>query len=87
MRPIVDAVWQLQDAKAKLSEVIKNTVQEPQLITVRGAETAVVMSMDNYRKLVKPKPNLYEFLQNSPFQDIEINTERNRSTELRAVAL
>ena len=45
--------WQLQEAKARLSEVIKKAQAEgPQHITVRGTSTAVVLSDSEYAQLV-----------------------------------
>ncbi|MDR3172887.1 MAG: type II toxin-antitoxin system Phd/YefM family antitoxin, partial [Treponema sp.] len=41
-----NTIWQLQEAKAMLSEVVRSAAQEPQIITVRGEEKAVVLSMD-----------------------------------------
>jgi prevent-host-death family protein len=68
------AAWQLQEAKAKFSEVVKRTSVEPQLITVRGEGVAIMLSLETYQKLVKPKPNLYEFMQNSPLRGAEADT-------------
>ncbi|GMO25545.1 MAG: hypothetical protein Ta2F_00880 [Termitinemataceae bacterium] len=65
-RVIKSRSWQLQEAKAKFSEVIKRTSSEPQIITVRGEDVAVIISFENYKKLVRPKPKLYDFIQNSP---------------------
>ncbi|MCL2265125.1 MAG: type II toxin-antitoxin system prevent-host-death family antitoxin [Treponema sp.] len=64
--------WQLQEAKAMFSEVVKSAVFQPQFITVRGKKTAVVLSFDEYRKLSSPKTNLFEFIQNSPLRNIEL---------------
>ena len=56
---VKNPVWQLQRAKAMLSEVVRSAAREPQIITVRGEEKAVVLSMDEYRKLNEPdKPTL-----------------------------
>ncbi len=45
-------IWQLQTAKQKLSEVIDRAVFEgPQTISRRGRETAVVISVQDYRRL------------------------------------
>ena len=60
------AAWQLQDAKARLSEVVKRASAEPQLITVRGEDAAVMLSSETYQKVVQPKPTLYEFIHDSP---------------------
>jgi len=43
-------LWQLQTAKQKLSEVVDRAVGEgPQIITRRGNEVAVVLSIEDYR--------------------------------------
>lgn len=43
--------WQLQEAKNRLSEVVKAAESRgPQVITVRGKETAVVLSMQDYQR-------------------------------------
>jgi prevent-host-death family protein len=66
--------WQLQEAKAMLSEVVKSASAAPQLITVRGEETAVILSIMDYRKLTKSRQNLWEFFHNSPFPETELET-------------
>ena len=44
--------WQLQDAKARFSELIDDTLEKgPQVVTRRGIDTAVVISIDEWRKL------------------------------------
>jgi len=64
--------WQLQEAKAMFSEVVKSAVSQPQIITVRGKKTAVVLSFEDYQRLSIPKSNLYEFIQNSPLRDLQL---------------
>ncbi len=55
--------WQLQDAKARISALIKQAEMEgPQVITVYGEPAAVVLSMKEYEKLLAYKPSLNEFL-------------------------
>jgi len=57
-------IWQLQDAKNKLSEVISRAVKQgPQLITKHGKKTAVVLSYTEYEKLRKSQGKLSEFFQ------------------------
>jgi prevent-host-death family protein len=44
--------WALQDAKNKLSEVVRAAERgEPQIVTRRGVETAVVISHDDFERL------------------------------------
>ena len=46
-----DDTWQLQEAKAKLSELVLASQKSPQTITVRGEEQAVVLSHAYYVNL------------------------------------
>jgi antitoxin Phd len=72
--------WQLQDAKAKLSEVVKSSEEEgPQEITVRGRPAAVVLSVTDYKRLRHPKPGFVEFIRNSPLAGSGIVVMRDRS--------
>ena len=46
------AKWQVQEAKARFSELIDDTLEKaPQVVTRRGIDTAVVVSIDEWRKL------------------------------------
>jgi prevent-host-death family protein len=46
-----DGRWALQDAKARLSAVVRKAKTEgPQWITVRGREEVVVVSVEEYRR-------------------------------------
>jgi antitoxin Phd len=75
-------VWQLQEAKARLSEVVKLAVNEgPQEITVRGESTAVVISREDYEKLkapAKPKQSFVEFMRASPLFGSGIDLTRDK---------
>ena len=52
----------------------------PQLITSRGEEAAVLISIEEYRRLTQPRESLLDFLQRSPWRDLEIDIERSRDT-------
>ena len=44
--------WPVQDAKARFSEFLDAALAEgPQLVTRRGAEAAVLVSVDEWRRL------------------------------------
>ena len=48
--------WQLQDAKSRFSELIDDTVEKgPQVVTRRGIDTAVVVSIEEWKKLKDEK--------------------------------
>jgi prevent-host-death family protein len=72
--------WKLQDAKARFSEVVKEaTTRGPQVITLRGQPAVVVLSKEDYDKLVKPELSFVEFMRLSPLAKININIERDPS--------
>lgn len=61
---IPDHVWPVQDAKARFSELLEVCVSDgPQVVTKRGQETAVLVSIDEWRRLQRnAKPSLKELL-------------------------
>ena len=64
--------WQMQQAKAKFAEVVKRAASEgPQIVTYRGADTAVILSAEDYRRLEAKRPSLVEFLLTGPKWDDE----------------
>ena len=56
--------WQVQDAKARFSELLETSLSEgPQIVTKRGVEAAVLVPIDEWRRLEKrAKPDLKELL-------------------------
>lgn len=72
--------WQLQDAKARLSEVIKSAMQEgPQEVTVRGLPSVVILSIEAYEAMKKQRPDFVSFMQSSPLVGEALNIERSDS--------
>jgi prevent-host-death family protein len=68
------AVWQVQEAKTRLSEVIEEAnTKGPQIITRHGSERAVILSIAEYRALSAHKPDLRAYLLGGPkFDDFDI---------------
>jgi antitoxin Phd len=56
--------WPVQDAKARFSELLDTCLREgPQIVTKRGAEAAVLMPVDDWRRLQHAAgPTLKELL-------------------------
>ena len=72
--------WQLQEAKARLSEVVRSSQREgPQEISVRGESAVVVISKTEYDRLRRRKPSLVEFLRRSPLSGLDLSIERDRT--------
>jgi antitoxin Phd len=56
--------WQVQDAKARFSELLDASLKEgPQVVTRRGVEAAVLVPIEQWRRLQKAaRPTLKELL-------------------------
>lgn len=81
--------WQLQEAKAQFSEVVRRASADgPQWVTKQGRPAAVILSVEDYERLRAPKrqQRLSEFLRTSPLADEEIMFERS-SDPIRDVSL
>jgi len=82
--------WQLQDAKARFSELFRRARSEgPQRITRQGKEAVVMIADEQYERLLgkahQPK-SLVQFFRESPLGGMELDLERGED-EGREVAL
>jgi prevent-host-death family protein len=76
--------WQLQDAKARFSQVVKSAVNDgPQEITVHGKPAAIVLSADDYARLAGGKPSFVDFVRQSPLRGAALVVKRDRSPARR----
>lgn len=57
-------IWPVQDAKARFSELLDSCLAEgPQMVTRRGAEAAVLVPVEEWRRLqAAARPSLKELL-------------------------
>lgn len=73
--------WQMQEAKARLSELVKRAESDgPQDITLHGKSVAVVLSRSAFEILSGNKQSLVAFIRQSPLYGLEeIEFERDHS--------
>ncbi len=65
--------WQLQDAKNQFSKLVQKARTEgPQVVTLRGEQTAVVLSIEDYNALRAERPNFVDDLLGGPAWDDEM---------------
>lgn len=67
--------WQVHDAKARFSELLDASLREgPQIVTRRGVESAVLVSVGEWRRLQEVRrPSLKQLLlADSPRLDIPV---------------
>jgi prevent-host-death family protein len=69
--------WQLQEAKAKFSELVQKAIDEgPQTVTRRGQPAVVVLSAEQFELMKKRQIDLKDLL---PFLSLdELDLERNK---------
>ena len=73
------AKWQLQEAKNRLSEVVRKARSEgPQIITLHGADAAVVVSARDFGRLSRRKGRLVDFFRKSPLVGVELEFSRSK---------
>ncbi len=71
--------WQLQEAKSKFSKLVDAAIQnQPQIVTKHGNEAVVVLSIEQYNKMVEPKIDLLTFLNSSPLKGLELEIDRQK---------
>ena len=63
--------WQMQEAKAQLSELVKRARSQPQDITLHGKSVAVVVSREAFDRLSRSQGSLVEFMRHSPLYGAE----------------
>ena len=65
--------WQLQEAKARFSELVRRAGSEgPQVVTCRGADAVVVLSAKDYHRLSGPRRSFVQHLKSVPKLDDDI---------------
>ena len=83
--------WQLQEAKARLSELVKRAATEgPQQITVHGEPAAVLVSTEEFARLKAENTtqhSLWEILRRAPLDGEDLVIERDPDTRYRDVEL
>lgn len=73
--------WQLQEAKNRLSEVVRKAQHEgPQTITLHGKDAAVVVSATHFAKFPNRKGTLLDFFRKSPLVGVNLKVTRSRDT-------
>ncbi|HEX7740074.1 MAG TPA: type II toxin-antitoxin system Phd/YefM family antitoxin [Marmoricola sp.] len=79
------STWKLQDAKQRFSELVRAAAGEPQVVTRHGRDVAVVLDIEEYRRLTGD--DLRSWLLSGPkVDDVDGLFERDR-TPAREIVL
>lgn len=69
--------WQLHQARARLSHIVDLAIKKgPQVITRRGKDAVVMMSIWEYERFEDRPGSLVEFFQKSPLRKLNLDLER-----------
>ena len=76
----MNKAWPVQDAKSRFSEFLDTALAEgPQIVTRRGVETAVLVPIEEWRRLERmTRPNLKELLLAPEARTEELTPPRRR---------
>jgi prevent-host-death family protein len=75
--------WQLQEAKAKFSEVVQKAIDEgPQTVTRRGKKVVVIVSAKEFHGSRKPQVDLKELLASAPLEGVDLERPEDYGREI-----
>ena len=77
--------WQMQEAKARMSELVKRAQTQPQDINLHGKSVAVVISRETFDRLSQAQDSLVDFMRRSPLfgaDDIALEREQSLTREV-----
>lgn len=71
-RSRAESTWQLQEAKARFSELVRRAQESPQRVTVHGQDAVVVISVEEYeRRSPGALSSLDELMAASPLAGVD----------------
>jgi len=71
--------WKVQEAKSRFSELLDKANEDgPQVIARHGKDRAVVLSMEEYRRLLAERPNFNDWLLSAPKVNLKIRRRKDR---------
>jgi antitoxin Phd len=75
--------WQIQEAKARFSELINRALKDgPQMVTRHGETIAVIVAAEEYHRLRSRGRSLKALLAKAPLQGVEIRRSRDSGRTL-----
>ena len=71
--------WKLEDAKARFSELVRRASKGPQHVTVRGKDAAVILSAEDFDRLIpaKPRTPFLAFMESLHLDGLDLSRDRD----------
>ena len=78
---MITAVWQLQEAKSRFSEVVERAMKHgAQTVTKHGRPAVVIVSAEEYERTRAPKRSLIDALRDCPEDLTQLVVNRPKET-------
>jgi prevent-host-death family protein len=75
--------WQVQEAKARFSELVQRATEEgPQTVTRRGKPAVVVVAADEFERMRERTPTLKELLLACPLEGVDLERPRDYGRDI-----
>jgi prevent-host-death family protein len=75
--------WQLQEAKAKFSQLVQSALEAgPQTVTRRGKPAVVVVAADEFERMRERTPTLKELLLECPLEGVDLERPRDYGRDI-----
>ena len=79
--------WQVQEAKQRLSELLRAAEDAPQVITRHGEDVAVVIDIARWRRLTGVEVELADYLLHGPTADLDVRRAGDGPREAEVAAV
>ncbi|NOQ37141.1 MAG: hypothetical protein GQ569_14820 [Methylococcaceae bacterium] len=74
-------IWTQEDAKNSFDSLIEEALaHHEQIIELKNQQKVMVVSLEDYKKKLKPKNTLVDFFKESPLYDLPLDLERDKDT-------
>jgi antitoxin Phd len=75
--------WQLQEAKAKFSELVQKAIEEgPQTVTRHNKPVVVVISAEEFELMKKRQVDFKELLAAAPLEGVDLERDKSMPREI-----
>lgn len=76
-------VWQLQEAKARFSELFTKVIEDgPQVVSRHGKQNIVLLMQTEYQALRGQTPGLIDFLLSAPKVDLDLERDADYGRDI-----
>ena len=77
----MNTIWTPEEAKNSFdSLMVEALAHHAQIIELKNQQKVIVLSLEDYKKNLKPKNTLVDFFKKSPLYDLPLALERDKDT-------